>query len=222
MLFRSVVATIAVLALGASSARAQDILASFNRWSFDVNRAIERNVIRPTATAYEKYLPPEVKSGVTRVYDNIIEPATAAGYAIEGEFRAAAASTARFAVNSTIGVLGVLDIAEKVGLPRRYRSFTQSVCNAGLPLGQYLVLPAVGPTTTGVALTAALLMIGPTVALATLSMEQAFANAALDLVEIGASMQTAVAGELAAAPTPEAERDEFLAALPDRCRSQIQ
>jgi hypothetical protein len=60
------------------------------------------------------------------------------------------------------------------------------------------------------------------VALATLSMEQAFANAALDLVEIGASMQTAVAGELAAAPTPEAERDEFLAALPDRCRSQIQ
>ena len=134
-----------------------------------------------------------------------------------GDIEGAAAATARFAVNSTIGMLGAFDIAGEVGLPRRQKGFSEAVCGAGLPVGWYLVLPVVGSTTTGIALAAATLIFGSTYALSFLSFELALASAGIDVIEVAATLQNTFELETRADATYDAERRRFLDALARDC-----
>jgi ABC-type transporter lipoprotein component MlaA len=189
----------------------------FNRQIFEINQTIMQKFVQPAMDAYEAHVPAPARQTVRAVYDNLLEPVTATSYTMVGDVEGAVASTIRFAVNSTIGVLGAFDIAGQIGLPRTEKGFSEAVCIAGLPVGSYVVLPIIGPTTTGIAFIAATLMFGSTYALAFLSLEAALVSAGIDLIEIAATLQSTFEGESAVDTTYDEARQRFLDSLPTNC-----
>jgi phospholipid-binding lipoprotein MlaA len=188
-----------------------------NRQIFEINQEIMRHVVQPAMDAYQAAVPVAARETVRAVYDNLLEPVTATAYALVGDIEGVAASTTRFAVNSTVGVLGAFDIAEQIGLPRQEKGFSEAVCTTGLPVGSYVVLPVVGSTTTGIAIVAATLMFGSTYALSFLSFELALASAGIDVIEIAATLQNTFKGVNPADTTYDAARQRFLDDLPNEC-----
>ncbi len=189
----------------------------FNRQIFEINQGIMQKFLQPAMDAYQTHLPVAAQQTIRAVYDNLLEPVTATSYTMVGDIEGAATSTIRFAVNSTIGVLGAFDVAGQIGLPRQEKGFSEAVCIAGLPVGSYVVLPVIGPTTTGIAFIAATLMFGSTYALTFLSLEAALASAGIDLIEIAATLQSTFDGENPADTTYDAARRRFLDSLPSDC-----
>jgi len=188
-----------------------------NRQIFEINQGIMQKFVQPAMDAYQAHLPGAARQTIRAVYDNLLEPVTATSYTLVGDIEGAAASTIRFAVNSTIGVLGARDVAGRIGLPRQEKGFSEAVCIAGLPVGSYVVLPVIGPTTTGIAAIAATLMFGSTYALTFLSFELALVSAGIDLIEIAAALQNTFEGENPADRTYDAARQRFLDGLPSNC-----
>jgi phospholipid-binding lipoprotein MlaA len=162
-----------------------------------------------------------VRQTIRAIYDNLLEPVTATGYALQGDIKGAAASTTRFAVNSTLGVLGAFDVAGSMGLPKQEMGFSEAVCGAGLPVGSYVMLPAIGSTTTGIAIVAATLMVGSTYALSFLSLEFALASIGLDTIGTVAALQNAFQTDIPAGSAYDAERQRFLDSLAEGCASSL-
>jgi len=203
----------------AQPAAAEAGVESFNQWAFEVNRAVQDAMVRPGVAAYERKVPPAVQAWIGRAYRTFMEPVTATSHAIEGDLVGAAASTARFVVNGTVGLAGTVDVAESIGLPESDKTFSQAVCRSGLPLGAYVVLPVIGPTTAGIALTAGALMVGSTYALSLVSIHLAVASVAVDVIGTAAALENTVTGAVAADAGYEAERQRFIDDLARRCRS---
>jgi phospholipid-binding lipoprotein MlaA len=134
-----------------------------------------------------------------------------------GDINGVAASTTRFAVNSTLGVLGAFDVAGEMGFPKQEKGFSEAVCTAGLPVGSYVVLPLIGPTTTGIAIVGATLMVGSTYALSFLSIELALASVGVDLIGMAAALQSTIQAETPADSAYDAERQRFLDGLAKEC-----
>jgi len=189
----------------------------FNRQIFELNQGIMQNYVQPAMDAYQARVPVAAQQTIRAIYDNLLEPVTATAYTMVGDIEGAATSTVRFAVNSTIGVLGAFDVARQIGLPRTEKGFSEAVCIAGLPVGSYVVLPVIGPTTTGIAVAAATLMFGSTYALTFLSFELALVSAGIDLIEIAATLQNTFEGENGADTTYDEARQRFLDSLPSGC-----
>jgi phospholipid-binding lipoprotein MlaA len=158
-------------------AETEGALERLNSRIFEMNQGITQKFVQPAMAAYESQVPGPARQTIRAIYDNLLEPVTATAYTMVGDIEAAAASTARFAVNSTLGLLGVIDVASLIGLPKQEKGFSEAVCEAGLPIGPYVVLPVIGSTTTGIATVAATLMVGSTVALSFLSFELALVSA---------------------------------------------
>lgn len=192
-------------------------LEHLNRHIFEINQAIMHNIVQPGMAAYQSQVPVPARQTIRAVYSNLLEPVTATAYALMGDINGAAASTTRFAVNSTLGVLGAFDVAGQLGFPKEEKGFSEAVCAAGLPVGSYVVLPVIGPTTTGIAIAGATLMVGSTYALSYLSLEFALASVAVDMIGIAAALQNTVQTENPAASAYDAERRRFLDGLAKEC-----
>lgn len=163
-------------------------LDEFNAWADGINRELAAWVIAPTVNAVNS-LPAPLPAMGRNAFQNLHEPVTAFSKALASDVGGATASAARFAINSTVGLLGTLDVANAVGLPPQPTYFAEGVCKAQIPVGPYVVVPAVGDTTVGVAGVGLLAMVGSTAALALVSFELAMASVAVDVVATAAALE---------------------------------
>ncbi|WP_109446599.1 MlaA family lipoprotein [Azospirillum sp. TSH64] len=158
MAARLAVGLVMALAMGCApvAAFAADPLEPFNRAMFAVNKGLVDWVIDPAVDHIGPWVPAPVSAGLSNAYANLTEIEMVLDNGLQGKAGGAAASAARFGINSTLGVGGLFDVATRLGLERREENFGTSLCKTGLAPGSYLVLPFVGPTNTvaAVALTA--------------------------------------------------------------------
>ena len=125
----------------------EDPLEPYNRFMHDFNMAADRILVKPLAQTYDQALPGPVKTGVRNFYNNLREPATIANDLLQGKPNMAAESTLRLLINTLFGMLGFIDIASYLGLPRHVEDFGQTLAVWGIPSGPYFVLPLLGPST---------------------------------------------------------------------------
>lgn len=120
----------------------------FNRKVHSFNNAADELVLRPVAAGYKKITPEPVQASVSRFFSNLSMPATIVNQALQGRPGDAARSLARFAVNTTIGLVGMFDPASHIGMPMRDdEDFGQTLATWGWRDSRYLVLPLLGPHT---------------------------------------------------------------------------
>jgi phospholipid-binding lipoprotein MlaA len=119
----------------------------FNRSMFGVHQAVDGAVLEPVARGYRAITPRPVRGGVLNFLRNLKAPVILANDVLQGEFVRAGTTVGRFAINSTIGIAGILDPASSMGLERHEEDFGQTLAVWGVPSGPYLFIPLVGPTT---------------------------------------------------------------------------
>lgn len=129
----------------AAAAPQKDPWRRFNRGSYAFNGFLDRALIGPIARAYMKIAPSPVRRGLGRIVDNLREPSTVLNASLQGHPRRAVRASLRFVINSTVGVLGVFDVASRAGLERSRADFGQTLGRYGVGVGPYLYLPLVGP-----------------------------------------------------------------------------
>lgn len=126
---------------------AGDPLEPVNRAVHGFNSVMLDHVLLPAATLYRGTVPAVLRNGLSNMVANLREPMTAASSGLQGDFANAGVAAARFAINSTIGIAGVMDAAGAMGLVARPENLDQALCAHGVPEGPFLVLPLYGPTT---------------------------------------------------------------------------
>ena len=120
----------------------------FNRKMHGFNNAADKFVLRPLAVGYKKITPEPVQAGVSRFFANLSMPVTVVNQALQGRPGDATRSLGRFAVNTTVGIVGVFDPASHFGMPgRNDEDFGQTLATWGWRDSRYLVLPLLGPRT---------------------------------------------------------------------------
>ncbi len=120
----------------------------FNRKMHGFNNAADKFVLRPLAVGYKKITPEPVQAGVSRFFANLGMPVTVVNQALQGRPGDATRSLGRFAVNTTVGIVGVFDPASHFGMPgRNDEDFGQTLATWGWHDSRYLVLPLLGPRT---------------------------------------------------------------------------
>jgi phospholipid-binding lipoprotein MlaA len=144
------VAAIAIAALaGCSTMRspdARDPWEGLNRATFEFNDGLDRAVIRPVAEGYRFVMPTPARDAVTNFFANLKDPWIAINQLLQGKPRLAIDDLGRFVWNSTFGLLGLIDVASDMGLPKHNEDFGQTLGVWGAGSGAYLVLPILGPS----------------------------------------------------------------------------
>ncbi|WNL46910.1 VacJ family lipoprotein [Dyella sp. BiH032] len=127
--------------------RTDDPHEQFNRKVYAFNDSLDQAIIRPVAVGYRKVTNPPVRRAVSDFFTNIKMPITVANDLLQARPLQAARSTGRFLVNLTLGVGGFFDPASQLGLPLEDNDFGITLARWGVPEGDFLMLPLVGPTT---------------------------------------------------------------------------
>jgi phospholipid-binding lipoprotein MlaA len=117
-----------------------------NRAIFKANLAADHAVMRPVAQAYTDHVPESVQTGVHNVVQNLKEPAVAVNDLLQGNVSQAWQSVQRLAVNTTVGAVGIVDVAAKWGLPPHKADFGQTLAVWGVGEGPFVELPLLGPS----------------------------------------------------------------------------
>ncbi len=131
----------------ATSGNPRDPIEGFNRAIFDINDGLDKTLVKPIAQGYEATLPSPVRMGVTNFFSNIDDVFVAVNNLLQGKVPEALSDVGRVAVNTTIGVLGVMDVATELGLEKHEEDFGQTFGRWGVADGPYLVLPLFGSST---------------------------------------------------------------------------
>jgi phospholipid-binding lipoprotein MlaA len=124
----------------------QDPWESWNRGVYKVNDALDRAVAKPVARTYVRAVPAPVRTGISNVQSNLRVTTVMVNNALQGKFVAAASDFARFVVNLTVGVGGLLDPATEMGLDRHDEDFGQTLGHWGVPPGPFVEIPVLGPS----------------------------------------------------------------------------
>ena len=124
-----------------------DCFEPLNRATFSLNQGLDKIIFKPIAKGY-RTLPSPIRSGTGNVLDNLSNLITIPNNVLQGELGKAGINTGRLLVNSTIGILGIFDVAESLGFPEYEKEdYGQTLGRWGVGPGCYLVLPVLGPTT---------------------------------------------------------------------------
>ncbi|MFO0417210.1 MAG: VacJ family lipoprotein [Pseudomonadota bacterium] len=123
-----------------------DPIEPVNRAIFDFNDTLDIHVLEPVARAYRNNMPDPVRIGIGNFFDNLRYPSYLVSDIIQGKFEQALDHTGRFLINTTVGVLGFMDIAKDWGLPDHREDFALGLAYHGVPAGPYLVIPFLGPS----------------------------------------------------------------------------
>jgi phospholipid-binding lipoprotein MlaA len=152
--FRSSRASLAAAAISAAllggcatTGNPDDPLEGYNRAMFSFNEQLDKVAIKPAAQVYEAVLPQPVRTGVGNVLGNLGDPWIALNNLLQGKVAEGMSDLMRFALNSTWGLLGLLDIASAAGLPKHDEDLGQTLGRWGVGEGAYIVLPFFGPRT---------------------------------------------------------------------------
>lgn len=132
--------------LEAAPATYPDPLESTNRGVLAFNRQIDKWILDPVTEAYQFIAPKPVRNAISRFFLNLGSTKTLVNDCLQLEWKDASVTTARLVVNTTVGVVGFFDVAEKIGLPGHESDFGQTLALAGTPSGPYLILPVLGPS----------------------------------------------------------------------------
>ena len=125
----------------------KDCFESLNRGSFAINQGLDKVVFKPVAKAY-RGLPAPVRTGTNNALLNLSSLITIPNNILQGEFRKAGVNTGRFVVNTTVGILGIFNVAEEMGFSKYEKEdYGQTLGAWGVGAGCYLVLPVLGPST---------------------------------------------------------------------------
>ena len=125
----------------------KDCFERVNRATFAFNQALDGIIFKPVASVYKK-IPSPVRSGVSNSLDNLSNLVTIPNNIIQGDFLLAGVNTGRFLINTTVGVLGIFDVAQALGISEYEKEdYGQSLAKAGVGPGCYIVLPVLGPST---------------------------------------------------------------------------
>ncbi len=131
---------------GCASMTGKDPFESFNRTMYALNNDLDRAVLKPLAETYQAVTPEPVNKGVTNFFNNLDDVLVVVNDLLQFKFKQAASDTSRLFINSTVGVLGVIDVAKDFDLPKHYEDFGQTLGSWGFDSGPYLVLPFLGPS----------------------------------------------------------------------------
>jgi phospholipid-binding lipoprotein MlaA len=126
-----------------------DPLQEVNAAVFGVSEDMDEALVEPVAKAYEKVAPRGVRRALRNVFRNLREPIVAVNYLLQLKVGKAFETVGRFGINSTIGLGGIIDVAEKkpFNLPRRPNGFANTLGFYGVKPGAYFYLPLIGSTT---------------------------------------------------------------------------
>ncbi|WP_427311623.1 MlaA family lipoprotein [Cupriavidus sp. H39] len=149
---RSILATAAAAAALAGcatgpTANPKDPLEPFNREVSKINEDFDKGILRPVAQVYADYMPTPVQRAVENFFSNVSDVYSAVNNLLQGKPTRAAEDTMRVAMNTVLGIGGLIDIATPAGLPKYKEDFGQTLGVWGVPAGPYLVLPLFGPST---------------------------------------------------------------------------
>ena len=125
----------------------RDPIESVNRdiWDFNYD-VLDKYVLRPVTVAYVDYMPGFARTGLLNMATNLEEPSNTVNNLLQGKVEGSLISLGRFVVNSTIGLLGTIDVATEMGLQAEEEEFGEVLGVYGVDTGAYLMLPALGPT----------------------------------------------------------------------------
>jgi phospholipid-binding lipoprotein MlaA len=151
-----IAASLAALSLNAQSASAAtardeasapDPFEKINRVFFYANGVLDFLVIRPAASTYKRLTPRPIRTGLHNAFSNMSEPVVLLNDALQGHGKKAIKTFGRFAENSTLGVLGLFDVASQSGLPFHDNDFGITLAHWGVKSGPYIFIPILGPAT---------------------------------------------------------------------------
>lgn len=142
---------VACVAACASSATEQheydDPFEGYNRAMFSFNYQVDKYVIKPVAEGYRAVTTPFIRERVRSMLSNLREPLSAGNYLLQADPEASVKSLSRFVINSTLGLVGMFDVAEGWGLPKNRATFNETFAKWCIPQGPFIVLPLLGPST---------------------------------------------------------------------------
>jgi len=131
----------------AHSGEVNDPLEPFNRKVQVFNDKLDRYTLKPVAKAYTFVFPQYFRTRMDNAFDNLAYPTTVVNQLLQGKWKTGFSDAARFVVNSTAGLLGLFDVAGRIGLPPHEEDFGQTFAVWGWENPPYLVLPVFGPST---------------------------------------------------------------------------
>jgi phospholipid-binding lipoprotein MlaA len=124
-----------------------DPFESTNRIVFEISDDLDTMILRPVAEIYRDVTPRFIKNSVTNFFYNLSEVDTVVNQLLQGKIVLAGQDSLRFLINSTIGIVGFVDVATRVGFERHDEDFGQTLGYWGVPAGPYVFLPLIGPST---------------------------------------------------------------------------
>ncbi|MGQ0618317.1 MAG: MlaA family lipoprotein [Panacagrimonas sp.] len=124
-----------------------DPLERVNRGVYKFNRVADTYVLRPVAKSYKTYVPDPIREGFSNFFDNLFYPTTIVNDILQFKPVQTGKDLGRFVLNTTVGLVGFLDVATQVGLPRNDEDLGQTFGHWGVGEGWYLMLPLLGPST---------------------------------------------------------------------------
>ena len=125
----------------------RDPLESYNRGMHKFNTAVDNAILKPVAKGYQTITPEPVDRSITNFFNNIADVTSAVNNLLQFKLSRAGSDVGRIAMNTTVGVLGLFDVATNMGLPSYKEDFGQTLGYWGGEPSPYLVLPFLGPST---------------------------------------------------------------------------
>lgn len=129
----------------ATSGNAKDPIEGFNRAVYAFNEGLDTAIVRPVAVGYDTVMPSPVRTGVSNFFGNVADVFIAVNNLLQGKVPEAASDAGRFLVNTTVGILGLFDVATEIGLEKHNEDFGQTFGRWGVGPGAYMVIPFFGP-----------------------------------------------------------------------------
>ena len=125
----------------------KDCFENLNRATFSLNKGLDKVIFKPIAKGYRS-LPSSIRSGTSNVLVNLSSLITVPNNILQGDFKTAGVNTGRFVVNTTVGILGIFDVAKNMGFSEYQKEdYGQTLGKWGVGPGCYVVLPVLGPST---------------------------------------------------------------------------
>ena len=126
---------------------ASDPFESLNREILEFNDAADEAILRPIAVGYGSFVPEPMRQGLMNAYDNLTDVNGALNAVLQGRPAKATRNTGRVLINSTLGLLGLIDIASEMGIEPYETDFGHTLARWGAPEGPYVMVPFLGPRT---------------------------------------------------------------------------
>ena len=124
-----------------------DPFEGFNRGVYQFNETVDKAILKPVAEGYRFVVPQFIRSSVSNFFSNLNDVLVAVNNVLQGKFKAAYSDFGRVAINSTIGILGLFDVASEAGIEKHDEDFGQTLGWWGIGDGPFIMLPFFGPST---------------------------------------------------------------------------